>query len=144
MDGSEVDGIAKASPVVLSPEQKRELRALLRVQVQRQIDDAFYMPVEQASWDLRADSLIVKIKFGPDYDPPAQGSQREQIGDIKKIISEISKQFERIGVPAEKIYAAALENGIDESRVKTLIKRLAQNGEVYSPQPGLYKLAREG
>jgi DNA-binding transcriptional regulator PaaX len=42
----------------------------------------------------------------------------------------------------ELIQKAASEN-ISEERVRALVKRLSDAGEVYSPQPGYYKLASE-
>ena len=83
-----------------------------------------------------------------DFDIIATGtshSQREQIGMIKKMISALSKSAEfKKGVPAEEIYKSALAEGIAEDRAKTLLKRLAQNGEIYQPSPGYYRLASEG
>jgi replicative DNA helicase Mcm len=83
-----------------------------------------------------------------DFDIIATGtshSQREQIGIIKKLISQLSKSSDsKKGVPADEIYKSALAEGIAEDRAKTLIKRLGQNGEIYSPAPGFYKLASEG
>jgi len=83
-----------------------------------------------------------------DFDIIATGtshSQREQIGIIKKLISQLSKSADsKKGVPADEIYKSALAEGIAEDRAKTLIKRLGQNGEIYSPAPGFYKLASEG
>jgi len=83
-----------------------------------------------------------------DFDIIATGtshSQREQIGIIKKLISQLSKSADsKRGVPADEIYKSALAEGIAEDRAKTLIKRLGQNGEIYSPAPGFYKLASEG
>jgi DNA-binding transcriptional regulator PaaX len=38
----------------------------------------------------------------------------------------------------------AQEDGVPEDRVRTLIKRLLDNGEVYQPSGGYYKLASEG
>ncbi len=83
-----------------------------------------------------------------DFDIIATGtshSQREQIGIIKKLISQLSKSADsKKGVSADEIYKSALAEGIAEDRAKTLIKRLGQNGEIYSPAPGYYKLASEG
>jgi replicative DNA helicase Mcm len=83
-----------------------------------------------------------------DFDIIATGtshSQREQIGILKKLVSGLAKSAEfKKGVPAEEIYKSALAEGITEDRAKTLLKRLAQNGEIYSPSPGHYRLASEG
>lgn len=83
-----------------------------------------------------------------DFDIIATGtshSQREQIGILKKLISGLSKNAEfKKGVPSEEIFKSAMAEGITEDRAKTLLKRLAQNGEVYSPSPGHYRLASEG
>ena len=48
------------------------------------------------------------------------------------------------GVKAEDLFEAAKEKGIPEDRTKTLIKRLSENGEIYSPTPGCYRMASEG
>ena len=83
-----------------------------------------------------------------DFDIIATGtshSQREQISILKKLISGLAKNAEfKRGVPAEEIYKSAMTEGIAEDRAKTLLKRLAQNGEIYSPSPGHYRLASEG
>lgn len=83
-----------------------------------------------------------------DFDIIATGtshSQREQIGILKKLISQLSKDADpRKGVSAEELFKAAGSEGIAEDRAKTLIKRLSQSGEVYSPSNGYYKLASEG
>jgi len=83
-----------------------------------------------------------------DFDIIATGtshSQREQIGILKKLISGLSKNAEfKKGVPSEEIFKSAMAEGIAEDRAKTLLKRLAQNGEIYSPSPGHYRLASEG
>jgi len=83
-----------------------------------------------------------------DFDIIAPGrshSQREQIGILKKMISALSKDADpRKGVSLEDINKAAGAEGIAEDRVKTLLKRLSQSGEVYSPSNGHYKLASEG
>jgi len=83
-----------------------------------------------------------------DFDIIATGtshSQREQIGILKKLVSGLAKSAEfKKGVPAEEIYKSAMAEGITEDRAKTLLKRLAQNGEIYSPSPGHYRLASEG
>ncbi len=83
-----------------------------------------------------------------DFDIIATGtshSQREQIGIIKKLIAQLSKEADaKKGVSAEEIFKSGLAEGITEDRAKTLLKRLAQNGEIYSPSSGHYKLASEG
>jgi DNA replicative helicase MCM subunit Mcm2 (Cdc46/Mcm family) len=83
-----------------------------------------------------------------DFDIIATGtshSQREQIGIIKKMISQLSKDADpKKGVSAEEIFKAALSEGIPEDRAKQLLKRLSQNGEIYQPSNGHYKLASEG
>jgi replicative DNA helicase Mcm len=83
-----------------------------------------------------------------DFDIIATGtshSQREQIGIIKKLIGQLSKDADpKKGVSTEEINKACLAEGITEDRAKMLLKRLAQNGEIYSPSTGHYKLASEG
>ncbi|MDH7508714.1 MAG: ATP-binding protein [Methanomassiliicoccales archaeon] len=68
-------------------------------------------------------------------------SQREQIGVLRKLISDLSDP--RKGVPVETLVEAADREGIPEDRVRLLLKRLSTAGEIYSPSPGYYKLASE-
>jgi replicative DNA helicase Mcm len=83
-----------------------------------------------------------------DFDIIATGtshSQREQISILKDIIGKLSKDVDpRKGVNGEELFKAAADKGIPEDRAKTLLKRLSQNGEIYSPSSGFYKLASEG
>ena len=86
-----------------------------------------------------------------DFDIIATGtshSQREQITIIKDLISNLIRNGDNIdprkGVSSEVLFKAASERGISEERAKTLLKRLSQNGEIYSPSNGFYKLASEG
>ncbi len=84
-----------------------------------------------------------------DFDIIATGtshSQREQIGIMKDLIAKMAKdaQNPKNGVKAEDLFEAAKEKGIPEDRTKTLIKRLSENGEIYSPTPGCYRMASEG
>lgn len=68
-------------------------------------------------------------------------SQREQIYVIRSLVQQLSD--ERRGVSAEVLIQRALSENIPEDRVRALLKRLSDAGEVYSPQPGYYKLASE-
>jgi replicative DNA helicase Mcm len=86
-----------------------------------------------------------------DFDIIATGtshSQREQITILKSLIGSLQRSGEgsdpRRGVSAEALFKAAADRGITEDRAKTLLRRLSQNGEIYSPSSGFYKLTSEG
>ncbi len=68
-------------------------------------------------------------------------SQREQIYVLRSLVQQLSD--ERRGVSAEELIQKAGTENIPEDRVRALLKRLSDAGEVYSPQPGFYKLASE-
>ena len=68
-------------------------------------------------------------------------SQREQIYVLRSLVQQLSD--ERRGVSAEELIQKASSQNIPEDRVRALLKRLSDAGEVYSPQPGYYKLASE-
>ncbi|MBM4237710.1 MAG: hypothetical protein FJ151_04415, partial [Euryarchaeota archaeon] len=69
-------------------------------------------------------------------------SQREQIAVLRRLISELSDP--KKGVAVEALVQAAEGEGIEEERVRLLLKRLSSSGEVYSPSQGYYRLASEG
>jgi replicative DNA helicase Mcm len=68
-------------------------------------------------------------------------SQREQIYILKNLVQQLAD--ERRGVSMEELIQKAGSDNIPEERVRALLKRLSDAGEVYSPQPGYYKLATE-
>jgi len=68
-------------------------------------------------------------------------SQREQIYVLRNLVQQLSE--ERRGVSAEELIQKAGAENIPEDRVRALLKRLSDAGEVYSPQPGYFKLASE-
>lgn len=76
--------------------------------------------------------------------PTGMRSQREQIGTIKNIMYKLSRTpGDHRGISLDEIRKAACED-MDDARVSVLLKRLAQNGEIYSPAPGFFKLSSEG
>ena len=80
-----------------------------------------------------------------DYDIIATGisrSQREQIVVIRDLIKQNADREK--GISIESLINLAEQDGVPEERVRTLIKRLLDNGEVYQPSGGFYKLASEG
>jgi replicative DNA helicase Mcm len=80
-----------------------------------------------------------------DYDIIATGisrSQREQIVVIRDLIKQNADREK--GISIEALINLAEQDGVPEERVRTLIKRLLDNGEVYQPSGGFYKLASEG
>jgi replicative DNA helicase Mcm len=68
-------------------------------------------------------------------------SQREQIQTIRAIIHENAERDRGISID-ELITLAGAEN-VPEERVRTLVKRLYESGEVFSPTVGFFKLASE-
>ncbi|MGB2825190.1 MAG: minichromosome maintenance protein MCM, partial [Thermoplasmata archaeon] len=68
-------------------------------------------------------------------------SQREQIYVLRSLVQQLAD--ERRGVSLEELIQKAASENISEERVRALVKRLSDAGEVYSPQPGYYKLASE-
>lgn len=86
-----------------------------------------------------------------DFDIIATGtshSQREQITILKDLIGSLLRSGDgvdpRRGVSGDMLFKAAADRGITEDRAKTLLRRLSQNGEIYSPSSGFYKLTSEG
>jgi replicative DNA helicase Mcm len=68
-------------------------------------------------------------------------SQREQIYVLRSLVQQLSD--ERRGVSLEELVQKGVSENIPEDKVRALLKRLSDAGEVYSPQPGYYKLASE-
>ncbi|HEX9908648.1 MAG TPA: minichromosome maintenance protein MCM [Thermoplasmata archaeon] len=68
-------------------------------------------------------------------------SQREQIYVLRSLIQQLSE--DRRGVSADELIQKASSENIQEDKVRALLKRLSDAGEIYSPQPGFYKLASE-
>ena len=68
-------------------------------------------------------------------------SQREQIYVLRSLIQQMAD--ERRGVNADDLIQRAQADNISEDRVRALLKRLSDAGEIYSPQPGYFKLASE-
>jgi replicative DNA helicase Mcm len=68
-------------------------------------------------------------------------SQRENIYVLRNLVQQLSD--ERRGVSVEELIQKAGAEGVQEDRVRSLLKRLSDAGEIYSPQPGYYKLATE-
>ena len=68
-------------------------------------------------------------------------SQREQIYVVRNMIQQMSD--EKRGVSEEALIQRASAENIPEDRVRALLKRLSEGGEVYRPQPGYYRLTSE-
>jgi 1108aa long hypothetical cell division control protein len=79
-----------------------------------------------------------------DFDIVATGishSQREQQTILKDIIKKaVADADPRKGVSQEDIIKLAAGSNIDDTRVKNLLKRMTQGGELYSPTPGYFKI----
>jgi DNA replicative helicase MCM subunit Mcm2 (Cdc46/Mcm family) len=59
--------------------------------------------------------------------------------ELRSLVQQLSD--ERRGVSAEELIQKAGAKNIPEDRVRALLKRLSDGGEVYSPQAGYFKLA---
>jgi len=68
-------------------------------------------------------------------------SQREQIYVLRSLIQQMSEP--RRGVNHDDLMQKAASENIPPEKVKALLKRLSESGEIYSPQPGYWKLASE-
>jgi replicative DNA helicase Mcm len=68
-------------------------------------------------------------------------SQREQIVSIRAIIQENADRDK--GISIDQLISLAEQENIPEERVRTLVKRLYESGEIFSPIVGYYKLASE-
>ena len=69
-------------------------------------------------------------------------SQREQIVIIRGLIQENADREK--GISIEQLIQLSEAENVPEERVRTLLKRLKENGEVYEPASGFYRLASEG
>jgi len=67
--------------------------------------------------------------------------QRDQIYVLRNLVQQLADAKRGVS-EAELIQKAGSEN-ISEDRVRALLKKLSDAGEVYSPQPGYFKLASE-
>jgi replicative DNA helicase Mcm len=68
-------------------------------------------------------------------------SQREQIYVLRSLIQQMSDP--RRGVNQDDLMQKAASENIPPEKAKSLLKRLSESGEIYSPQPGYWKLASE-
>ncbi|MCU0861955.1 MAG: ATPase, partial [Methanomassiliicoccales archaeon] len=69
-------------------------------------------------------------------------SQREQIVTLRAIIQENADREK--GISIDQLIQLSEAENIPEERVRMLVKRLHDSGEVYSPTSGYYKLSSEG
>jgi replicative DNA helicase Mcm len=69
-------------------------------------------------------------------------SQREQIVVLRQLIQDSAEPQRGLGL--EAIIQLAGQENIPEERVRVLLKRLKESGEVYEPSSGFYRLASEG
>lgn len=65
--------------------------------------------------------------------------QRDRIMIVKKIIENLEENYES-GVPEEEIVSEAVREGIERDKVKEILQKLKQHGEIYSPKYGHYRL----
>ncbi len=68
-------------------------------------------------------------------------TQRDRIAIIKRIIEELEMENER-GAPEEEIFRLAEQRGISRQKAEEILVKLRQNGEIFSPRNGLYKVVK--
>jgi len=66
---------------------------------------------------------------------------REQMCSVMDLLRCLDTN--RRGVPIEALIEAALKNKITEDRLRAILKRLADSGDLYSPQPGYFRVASQ-
>jgi replicative DNA helicase Mcm len=118
---SEASARARLSPIVMSDDASRAIKIV-----------EYYLAKVASEGGRRDIDLIAT---------GTSRSQREQIYVLRSLVQQLSD--ERRGVSAEELIQKAGAENIPEDRVRALLKRLSDAGEVYSPQPGYYKLASE-
>jgi len=68
-------------------------------------------------------------------------TQRDRIAIIKRIIEELEEQNDK-GAPEEEIFRIAGEKGISRQKVEEILSKLKQNGEIFSPRYGYYRVVK--
>ncbi len=81
---------------------------------------------------------------GLDIDIIATGTSKSQREQILVIRDLIRNNAEKTGIGIEQLIMLAKDENIPEERVRTLLKRLKDSGEIFSPKDGYFKLASEG
>ena len=61
---------------------------------------------------------------------------------IRSIIEKLTEQHPKDGAPILDIIESAKEKGIDETQTEHMIKKMSENGEIYQPSAGHYKLLK--
>jgi replicative DNA helicase Mcm len=69
------------------------------------------------------------------------GSQRENIQTIRKLVKDLADPT--TGVTETELLQRAAAEGIPEEKARSLVKRLIDNGEIYQPRAGSYRLSTE-
>jgi hypothetical protein len=59
-------------------------------------------------------------------------------GGVHGIISDLNDKYGSGGIPYEKVLRIALDSGISEEKLKSEIKRLKGEGEIFEPKVGYY------
>jgi DNA replicative helicase MCM subunit Mcm2 (Cdc46/Mcm family) len=81
------------------------------------------------------------VRCSTKFKIPKSRSDREQIVSIRAIIQENADRDK--GISIDQLISLAEQESIPEERVRTLIKRLYESGEIFSPSPGYYMMASE-
>ena len=68
-------------------------------------------------------------------------TQRDRIAIIKKIVEELEAENER-GAPEEEIFRLAEQRGISREKAEEILAKLKQNGEIFSPRNGFYRVVK--
>ena len=69
-------------------------------------------------------------------------NQFDRVKAIRSIIEKLTEQHPKDGAPILDIIESAKEKGIDETQTEHMIKKMSENGEIYQPSAGHYKLLK--
>ena len=138
----------KSKPIPISP---RQLEALVRLSeasaksrlsekvegrdADRAIDLVMHY-LQQFATDEEGNLDIDRISTG------ITTSRREKFRLVLKTISEMQKTSEEGLVDIEKLQAHLKEQGMDEMEIEEIISNLNRSGEIYSPKPRFFSIAK--
>ena len=69
-------------------------------------------------------------------------NQFDRVKVIRSIIEKLTGEHPKDGAPILYIIENAKEKGIDETQTEHMIKKMSENGEIYQPSAGHYKLLK--
>jgi len=86
-------------------------------------------------------AALILASSAPDIDIIAAGTSRAQ-REAARTLLEIIRQLDGgAGVTEEDIIARATSEGIEESRARSMLGRLSEQGQIYAPDRRHYKVA---